>query len=379
MNFTISSEHEEIVMKLLHYFITDRNYNPVVLHGDKNEIWLENLSGDYKIIRIVSNYIHNDEQLNYDLYRTKQIMKSIRKKTLSLKVPTLSIFLNLGENVHMENEEYDFIKCLNVKELNDVIKNNTILETFADIEKITSYKEEGLDLFVKLTTEINKKTEDDAVKAEDIFKPKKPIVTYILVALNIIIFLLTLTPLENYILYYGVNNRTLVIELNQYHRLLTSCFLHADFFHLFFNCYALYYIGSQIESFYGKGKYLAIYLLSGIIGGLLSICIHDGLSLGASGAIFGLFGALVYFGYHYRLYLGTALRSQIIPVILLNLALGFVIPNIDVSAHLGGLIGGVLVSMACGVPLKSSKSNKINGVVLTLVFIIFMIILLANV
>lgn len=375
MNFTISSEHEEIVMKLLHYFITDKNYNPVVLHGAKNEIWLENLSGDYKIIRIVSNYIHNDEQLDFDLYRTKQIMKSIRKKTLSLKVPTLSIFLNLGENVHLDNENYDFIKCLYVKKIDDVVKNNTILETFADIEKITSYKEEGLDLFVKLTTEINKKTEEDAVKAEDIFKPKKPIVTYILIAINILVFLLTYILGDN-LLYIGVNNRTLVVEFHQYYRLLTSCFLHANIFHLFFNCYALYYIGSQIESFYGKTKYLIIYLLSGIIGGLLSICIYDGFSIGASGAIFGLFGALVYFGYHYRLYLGTALRSQIIPVIFLNLALGFMIPNIDISAHFGGLIGGILVSMACGVPLKSTKSSRINGCILTIIFTVFMIILL---
>ena len=68
-------KNEEIIVKLLHYFITDKNYNPVILHGAKNEIWLENLDNDYKIIRIVSNYIHNDEQLDFDVYRTKQIMK----------------------------------------------------------------------------------------------------------------------------------------------------------------------------------------------------------------------------------------------------------------------------------------------------------------
>lgn len=378
MNFTISNEHEEIVMKLLHYFITVKDYNPVVLHGAKNEIWLENLNSDYKIIRIVSNYIHNDEQLNFDLYRTKQIMKSIRKKTLSFKVPTLSIFLNLGDNVHLENEDFDFIKCLSVKKLDDVVKNNTVLETFSDIDKIIDYKEEGLDLFVKLTTEINKKTEDDAVKAEDIFKPKKPIITYILLAINVTVFILQII-LGNVVEYIGINNRTLVVEFNQYYRLLTACFLHADIIHLFFNSYALYYIGSQIEGFYGKTKYLTIYLLSGVIGNLLSICFHNGFSLGASGAIFGLFGALLYFGYHYRLYLGTAIRSQIIPVIILNLALGFMVSGIDNVAHIGGLIGGVLVSMACGVALKSTKSNRINGIILTIIFIIFMIMLLTKI
>ena len=73
MNYTISKQNEELVMKLLHYFITDQNYNPVILRGAQNEIWLENLDSDYKIIRIVSNYIHNDEQLDYDIFKTKQI------------------------------------------------------------------------------------------------------------------------------------------------------------------------------------------------------------------------------------------------------------------------------------------------------------------
>ena len=57
------TKSDEIVMKLLHYFITEKGYNPIVLHGAKDEIWLENLNSDYKIVRIVSNYIHNNEHL----------------------------------------------------------------------------------------------------------------------------------------------------------------------------------------------------------------------------------------------------------------------------------------------------------------------------
>ena len=57
------NKKDVITMKLLHYFITEENYSPVVLHGAKNEIWLENMDNDYKIVRIVSNYIHNNEQL----------------------------------------------------------------------------------------------------------------------------------------------------------------------------------------------------------------------------------------------------------------------------------------------------------------------------
>ena len=382
MNYLEQSE--EIIVKLLHYFITDKNYNPVILHGAKNEIWLENLDNEYKIIRIVSNYIHNDEQLEYDVLRTKQIMKSIKKKTLSLKVPTLSIFVNLGENVHLDKEKsVDNITCLKVTNLDDVVKNNTILEFFPDINKTLDYKEEGMNLFLKLTSEINKKTEKDAKEAEKIFGPKKPIVTYTLIFINILVFMAmylfgngsedSLTLLT-----FGANYRPLILEFNQYYRLITSSFLHIGILHLLFNMYALYIIGAQIENFYGKFKYLIIYLGSAIFGSLLSICFHDGISAGASGAMFGLLGAMLYFGYHYRLYLGNVLQSQIIPIIILNLFLGFITPGIDNACHVGGLISGIFLAMACGIN-KDRKMEKINGVILSIIFLIFILFLIKNI
>ena len=77
MNETINRK-DLIVMKLLHYFITERNYSPIILQGAEDEIWLENLNDDkYQIVRVVSNYIHNDEQLDFDLYKTKRIVSKI--------------------------------------------------------------------------------------------------------------------------------------------------------------------------------------------------------------------------------------------------------------------------------------------------------------
>ena len=64
---------DTIVMKLLHYFITEKNYNPVILQGAKNEIWLENMKENYKIVRIVSEYIHNDEQLDFKVAYTSAL------------------------------------------------------------------------------------------------------------------------------------------------------------------------------------------------------------------------------------------------------------------------------------------------------------------
>ena len=122
----------------------------------------------------------------------------------------------------------------------------------------------------------------------------------------------------------------------------------------------------------GRIKFLIIYLVAGISGALFSVIFGGNFaSIGASGAIFGLMGALVYFGYHYRVYLGTVIKSQIIPLIVLNLLLGFCVSGIDNFAHIGGLIGGTLMSIALGVKDKSSWFERINGWIITIIFLAF--------
>ena len=377
----VINKNDELVMKLLHYFITEKNYNPIVLHGAKDEIWLENMDTDsYEIVRIVTNYIHNDEQLNFDLFRTKQITKSIKKKTLSLNMDVLSIFVNLGDTVNINNVNINHIDCASIKNIKDLKKYDFIINNYPEITKDTNFKEKGMNLFMKITSDINKKNEEENVKANDIFKKKKPIITYSLIFINILVFILMyILGNGSYdvstLLNFGALNSTLV-KNGEIYRLLTCSFIHIGLIHLFFNMYALYIIGPQLESFYGKIKFLIIYLFSAIIVSLFSSIFTTGVSAGASGAIFGLFGSLLYFGYHYRVYLGSVIRSQIIPLLLFNFILGFMLKGIDISAHIGGLVGGIIISMALGVKYKSSKSEKINGVIISLIFTVFLFYLL---
>ncbi len=371
MNEIVIDKKEELVMKLLHYFITERGYNPVIIRGVKDEIWLENLEDDYKIVRIVSGYIHNNEQFKFDIAKTKSLLKTIKKKTLSFKINALSIFVNLGDNVDIsEFEDTPNIKFANIHEAEDLNKYRFVINAFPDITKDMDFKEKGLELFMKITSDINKKNEGDAKMNEDVFTPKKPIVTYALIIINVIVFLLSLFN-ESIIQMFAVN-RFFIADLGQYYRLFTGIFLHANFLHLIFNMYALYVIGMQLESFLGKGKYLAVYLLSGLGGSMLSIFFSNGYSVGASGAIFGLMGALLYFGYHYRVYLDSVVKSQIIPLIVLNLLIGFTSTGIDNWAHIGGLVGGILATMAVGVKYKSTKFEMINGAIMYLIFIGFL-------
>lgn len=363
-----------ITMKLLHYFIIEKNYNPIILQGVEDEIWLENLDEDYKIIRIVSGRIHNNEQFAFDKFKTNRIMKKIKKKTLSLKLNVFSIFLNLGDNVTDELNENPNAVCVKIDAESDFEENSEIKKAFPDLDKKMQFTEQGMDLFMKITGDINKHNKEDATRVEKIFKPKIPIITYILIAINIVIYIFGVffTNYDVFLNVFSIHGPS--IRAGQYYRLLTGIFIHSGIFHILFNCYALYILGSQIESFFGKVKFTIIYLFSGLIGALFSMTFGGNYaSVGASGAIFGLMGSLLYFGYYYRVYLGNVVKSQIIPLIVANLVIGFISPGIDNYAHIGGLLGGILITIALGVKDKSTLFEKINGFVVTGVFLAFAI------
>lgn len=362
-----------VVMSLINYFITEKNYNPMIIHGLNDEIWLENLNEDYKIVRIVSHHIHNKEQLDFDKFKLSRIVKQVKKKTLSFKVKVLSIYTDLEDDKILSNDDIYINK-------EEDINNPKLTNVFPNIVEKTKVDANGLEYFIKVTDNINQKNESKSKIAEKIFSFKKPIVTYSLIFICILVFILMYVlgngSKDNYtLLVFGANVDTLT-KNGDYYRLFTSMFLHIGILHLLCNMYSLYIIGKEVENVFGKVKYLIIYLLSGIAGSILSLAFnHNTICAGASGAIFGLLGALLYFGYYYRTYLGVTLTRSIIPVIVLNLIIGFTSSGIDNAAHIGGLVGGILIAMAVGVPDKSNNNNKINGIVLSLIYFVFIIYL----
>jgi len=374
MNDVIINDKEVIVMNLVHYFVTEKNYNPVVVHGINDEIWLENMESEYKIVRIISRYIHNDEQLGFNKFRTKQITKKLRKKTFSFKMPVLSIYVNLGENVKSLDKDDENNLSIFVKELQDFKNNDLIIEVFPDIVEKTHHDEKGLELLFKITDEINVINEKKNKKMEKIFSTKKPIITYALIFLCVLMFVVSSGGYTvDLLIKWGANYGPL-IKNGQIYRIVSSMFLHIGTIHLFLNMYSLYVVGPRVEDFFGKWKYLLIYFLSGISGSLLSVGLNDNVvSAGASGAIFGLFGALLYFGHTYRGYIGSMIKSQIVPVVLYNLIMGFFISGIDMAGHVGGLIGGLLVSYALGT--IENKKYKFENILLFLIYFGFLVYL----
>jgi len=161
---------------------------------------------------------------------------------------------------------------------------------------------------------------------------------------------------EQLVLYSGMKVDRLM-DAGQWWRLFSSQFVHLDILHLLFNGYGLYVVGPILERFYGRKRFAVLYLAAGTVGATASYWFTDMASGGASGALYGLIGALVVFGLEYRSSLpdrlSRAFTVGLVPWVVLSLAVGFLeaIP-MDNAAHLGGL--------ACGVILGLSMQSKVR-------------------
>lgn len=168
-------------------------------------------------------------------------------------------------------------------------------------------------------------------------REKSSLTNYLIVAIcaSYLIQLLVPSYESNFLLYRAG------IDSGEYYRLLTVALLHGGLLHLGFNMYSLHLLGTPVENFYGRGRYATILLISQLAASCASIFLNTAnvYSIGASGAIFGLFGSLAVSGRA----MGVDFRS-IGTIILINFALGFMVSGIDWRAHLGGLIGGAVAT-----------------------------------
>lgn len=190
-------------------------------------------------------------------------------------------------------------------------------------------------------------------------------VTISLIGLNVAVFLLAAatnaaaltravpTPLHVAFALVGDD-----VAKGEYYRLLTSAFLHYGPLHIAFNMYALWLFGQELERLYGRLRFIGLYLVSALGGGALAYLIidpHEGLA-GASGAVFGLFGA--YFVTARKIGLST---GGILALVGINLVLGFVIPNIGWQAHIGGLITGTAMAAVLAYAPRGPRQRLVQA------------------
>ncbi len=188
---------------------------------------------------------------------------------------------------------------------------------------------------------------------------KKYKITYLFIILNFIVYLISAFLSSDIIdidikvlLNMGALYGPYMVLHSEWWRLFTAMFLHSGMTHLLMNMFSLYLIGRVLESYFERKTYIAIYLFSGLVAGLVSEFMHPvNVAIGASGAIFGVLGAIAGFFLAFRERIkeqSKAFMKDFGIIIIINLVLGFTIPSIDMSAHISGLvvgfIGGFVVS-----------------------------------
>jgi membrane associated rhomboid family serine protease len=195
-----------------------------------------------------------------------------------------------------------------------------------------------------------------AVRAEG-----KPYVSWTIVGFTVAVFLLqNVVGFDAVVRSYAMQPLAIGIG-GEWYRLLTSMFLHGSILHILFNMYVLVVLGPTLERILGHGRFLLLFILSGLGGSIASYWLSapNTFSVGASGAIFGLMGAL--------LVAGRRLRFDVTMVLILigiNLAIGFIFSGIDWRAHLGGLLTGAALAAVMVLPDgKSRRSVEVGGII----------------
>jgi membrane associated rhomboid family serine protease len=190
-----------------------------------------------------------------------------------------------------------------------------------------------------------------------------PIVSLI-ISINIIIYLLSILPFFPNIWFFetfsGVN---LYITEGQFWRLLTPIFMHSGFSHMLFNSFSILLFGPALERMLGSGRFLFVYLFSGIIANIATLMVEPltFTHVGSSGAIFGLFGYYLSIIMFRKTMLSRQNSQIIITLLVINLLMTFLQPNINITAHLFGLLGGFLLG-AFPYFNKKDFSDSIKGV-----------------
>lgn len=178
-------------------------------------------------------------------------------------------------------------------------------------------------------------------------KPSRTPVTWSVITAIVLVFLAQLTEGEA-LIERGAVVRSLVLQ-GEYWRLLTAMFLHGGFLHALLNIWALYQLGSLFETLFGSRRFLLTYFATGILASIASAMFTNGYSVGASGAIFGILGALIISIRRSPMWRHQpwtrGITQQLMGWAVINVVIGFTVPHIDNAAHLGGFAGGLLLGL----------------------------------
>jgi len=307
-----------------------------------------------KSIEIYNMYVTDHEPVDdWEMLKKPMILKE--KKQVKMNV-----FYMTENNAY--DEQYRFLNGINVS-------TNYIPQLPEEIDQenaVNKYRSSLQHLLYEKNKEI-----------KNVFTYGKPYFTYFFILLNFMMFVMIelnggSMNIEN-LIQSGAKFNPAIIE-GEWWRIVSSMFIHIGALHLLMNMIALYYIGTVVEKIYGSPRFLIIYFLAGIGGGLTSFALNVNVSAGASGALFGLFGALLFFGLMYKQLFFQTMGKNLIFILLINIIFGFLVPQIDMGAHIGGLLTGFFAAAITALPYKKNRPIQLGSFIVYSLIIAFLII-----
>ncbi|WP_400242381.1 rhomboid family intramembrane serine protease [Niallia sp. JL1B1071] len=367
--------------RIIHFLIMECHYNVIYLSKNYQEIWIEGKKngGNTPIIRLFQMDLDWSNWLSRDMERTvlnaERIRRTLRKRSLKVESVYITTFPPVDSYDHLVNQSFNSTEKkvqINTILLDRSVQEweiagrkinlNVIPDTAEERDnQIQSYKETILALIKQ-----NEKEE------RQLLNFGKPFISYLFIVFQVIMFFLMEGSGGS------TNSETLVkwgakvnylIAVGEWWRLITPIFLHIGFLHLVMNSFALYYVGPLIERIFGNSRFFIIYLFAGFSGVFASYLFSPSLSAGASGAIFGCFGALLYFAWQFPKLFFRVMGWNVIIIIIINLIFGFTIQGIDNAGHIGGLVGGFLATAIVNFPKKKSWKIQLGALLITLLLI----------
>ena len=363
----MSNKEGFIFWNLAYSLISDHGYRIIQLFENQKELWLEKLENKRApIIRMLHHNLDWSNAMQRDIEFTAANGEKVRKQIGRHELKVVNIYVSQFPPV----DEYEFrlTKPFVHSDANKTMVTSVLFaqgqyeEGFRQLSERLSldisfainenYSEEDVELMKKAALDYAIKK----VKSERaILLSGKPFFTYVFIAIQLAVFFWLQvhggSTNTSTLIKYGAKVNQLIVD-GEWWRFITPVFLHIGFVHLAMNTLALYFLGIEVERIYGSIRFLVIYLFSGVIGFVASFIFSANLSAGASGAIFGCFGALLYFGVIYPKLFFRTMGVNLLVVLGINLMIGFSASGIDNAGHLGGLVGGFLAAGVVHLPKK---------------------------
>ncbi|MCR2820394.1 rhomboid family intramembrane serine protease [Lederbergia panacisoli] len=359
-------EREHFLFWRLAYFLMEEcGYRLMNLNDAQSGMWLENRKNkNATIIRMIRADLAWANPVIRDQQNAANQAEELRKHLFYRSLNVLNIYVSPNTPI----DEDHILREIKVGKTNisTVILTSENYKSIGEalnthIDFMLKEEYEDAEVFIVRQGVLKKAAASDGEEERKLFEFTKPRLTYFFMIFQVLIFLMMEanggTTNSETLIKYGAKFNPLILN-GEWWRFFTPIFIHIGILHIAMNTLALYYLGTAVEKMFGHFRFIWIYLFSGFMGTLASFVFSPSISAGASGAIFGCFGALLYLGFAYPQLFFRTIGMNVIVVIIINLIFGFTISGIDNAGHIGGLIGGFLATGAVHFPKKRNNMTQ---------------------